>query len=138
MNDENKTMPQMPGLPNAAPVQPTVSLEPKVPVAPVQPAVPLEPVLSPPEHVVEPPPVLNDLDNDAANKVELPVAPKGNEAIEVIAVREGFFNQHRKKEGDKFVVTSFKKLGEWMICVDPTLEKRRVQFFIDKKNKAKT
>ncbi len=50
-------------------------------------------------------------------------APK---AIEVIALRAGFFQRSRKAEGDKFSVSNFDQLGSWMKCVDPVLQKKHV------------
>lgn len=45
-------------------------------------------------------------------------------SIEVIAMGPGFFKQGRKKEGDRFTVDSFDKLGSWMKCVDPVMQKK--------------
>lgn len=71
-------------------------------------------------------------DNDSI----IPV-PLTKQNIEVIAERKGFYGQQRIAKGQTFSVSSFDALGEWMICVDPELEKKRIQFFIDKKVKAK-
>lgn len=69
------------------------------------------------------------------SEVKIPLAPKAG--IEVMATRKGFFGSMRKREGDKFIVPKFESLGEWMVCVDPALEKKRVEFFKMKKQKAK-
>jgi hypothetical protein len=69
-----------------------------------------------------------------ANNREMPPLPsKASEeseavppkkGIEVIALRPGFFQQQRKVEGDKFTVVDMSKVGTWMKCVDPVLEKQ--------------
>lgn len=43
--------------------------------------------------------------------------------IEVMAIRPGFYAPHRKNPGDIFTVPSFKKLGSWMKCTDPKIER---------------
>lgn len=52
----------------------------------------------------------------------LPPEPKREEEkpaeIEVEALRAGFFNCERKKEGDRFMVASIEKVGSWMRCLD--------------------
>lgn len=67
-------------------------------------------------------------DNDSI----VPV-PLTKQVIEVVATRKGFYGQERISEGQTFKVASFKSLGEWMICTDKELEKKRKQFFKDKK-----
>lgn len=54
-----------------------------------------------------------------------PPAPK--KGIEVEALRKGFYNQHRLKEGEKFTVKTFEELGEWMKCTDPDLQKKHYE-----------
>lgn len=49
--------------------------------------------------------------------------PLSKNGIEVMALRAGFFKNARKNEGDKFTVPSMSKVGTWMKCVDPILEK---------------
>lgn len=62
-------------------------------------------------------------------------APKN---IEVVALRNGFFAQERKVEGDKFVVPTMKQLGSWMRCLDPRIEKMHQDFLKAKRSKANT
>ena len=65
-------------------------------------------------------------------KVSQPLPKHG---IKVVANRKGFYNQMRYKEGEQFTIRSKEELGEWMTCVDPSLEKEKQEFF--KKKKAK-
>lgn len=62
-------------------------------------------------------------ENLEPSEVELSPAPKKAKAVEVVAIRAGFINNHRKKEGDVFMVPSMSKVGTWMRCTDPALEK---------------
>lgn len=61
------------------------------------------------------------------------VTAPSDKGIEVIADRKGFFNQTRIFKGEGFKVKNFSALGEWMICKDPVIEKKRKEFFKDKK-----
>jgi hypothetical protein len=70
---------------------------------------------------------------EVSTEVKMPVAP--SKGIEVVATMNGFYNQSRKKDGDKFFVKSFEELGSWMICIDPVLEKKRQEFLKQKKAK---
>jgi len=85
------------------------------------------------ENVVEgeKPVVYDNHENKVSNSQPVPVAPKSG--IEVIALRPGFIGQRRRKVGDRFKVAKFEALGEWMKCVDPTIEKKRIEFFKEKK-----
>lgn len=81
---------------------------------------------------------------EAPPKQEMP-QPKGAEHhvkgprnIEVMATRNGFFDQERKKEGDKFVVPSMKQLGSWMKCLDPKIEEMHLEALRVKRMKANT
>ncbi len=60
-------------------------------------------------------------------------SPKIPRQIEVIALRKGFFGNHRREEGDKFVISKMSQLGDWMECVDPTLEKQHQAIIKSKK-----
>lgn len=62
----------------------------------------------------------------------------GPKNIEVVATRNGFFDQERKKEGDKFVVPSMKQLGSWMKCLDPKIEEMHLEALRVKRAKANT
>lgn len=72
-------------------------------------------------------------ESQASTEVTIPKVPKSG--IEVVAVREGFYNQMRIKKGHKFKVAKVESLGDWMTCVDPVLEKERKRR-IEKKKKA--
>lgn len=69
-------------------------------------------------------------DDNASNVV---VTSKKSEKIEVVALRKGFYGQLRRKEGDKFKITSEKEFGDWFTCVDPVMEKKRKEFIKKKK-----
>lgn len=91
--------------------------------------------LVPPEHdVEEAPPIVNEVEKTIVSNVDLPVVSE-KRGYEVVATRAGFYNQHRKKAGDKFIVATFEKLGTWMECIDPILEKKRFKFFEEKKKR---
>lgn len=66
-----------------------------------------------------------------ANKMETVAIPK--EGIKVVATRKGFYNQNRISTGKKFYVSKFEELGTWMICEDPAMEQKRLEFFKNKK-----
>ncbi len=55
--------------------------------------------------------------------------------IDVIALRDGFFKQIRRKENDKFQVPSMDKVGKWMKCLDPALEKKHQEMMKAKSRK---
>lgn len=55
--------------------------------------------------------------------------------IEVVATRRGFYDNQRKTEGESFTIKNFDEIGEWMKCVDSQLEKKRLEFFKQKKAK---
>lgn len=75
------------------------------------------------------------MDNTDSTRVDVPKA--ASNGIEVVATRSGFFAQQRKVEGDKFFVSKFEQLGEWMKCLDTEMEKKRVAFFKEKKKARK-
>ena len=60
--------------------------------------------------------------------------PKGK--IEVRALRAGFIYNHRKFEGDVFQVDSMEKVGTWMECTDPKMEKLHQEMMKEKKKLA--
>jgi hypothetical protein len=72
-------------------------------------------------------------ESNITSQVKIPVSVK--KGIEVVATRKGFYNQMRCKEGDKFFVKSEIELGEWMKCVDPMFEKKRIEILKAKKAK---
>lgn len=57
--------------------------------------------------------------------------------IDVVATGKGFYKQQRIKEGDKFVVAKFEQLASYMRCVDPAIEKMRLQMMEERKQKVK-
>jgi len=61
------------------------------------------------------------------------VSKSHSNGIEVVALRKGFYNQNRIREGEKFTVKNFEDLGEWMKCLDPDIEKEKNKFFKEKK-----
>jgi len=87
--------------------------------------------MTPPVHSEDEKPTIETVESEVASNIT-PLVPSTGR-IEVVAMRPGFFNQHRKAEGAKFSVPSIEKCGEWMQCVDPIMEKKRVEFFIKKK-----
>jgi hypothetical protein len=54
-------------------------------------------------------------------------------AIEVVALRNGFWKNSRKVEGDAFSVPSMEKVGEWMRCVDPKAEQLHQKMMRERK-----
>lgn len=69
-----------------------------------------------------------------------PVAPKkvysGPKDIQVVAIAKGFYDQHRKNEGDEFVVPTMKQLGSWMKCKDPKIQRMHEEAIRIKRKKA--
>ena len=57
--------------------------------------------------------------------VPTPVAPKAvsNKKIKVRALRNGFIHNVRRSPGDEFEVVE-KELGDWMLCLDPSEQKK--------------
>lgn len=86
--------------------------------------------LIPPSHEEKVQVIKPEDDNDSI----IPV-PLTKQVIKVVATRKGFYGQERISEGTEFSVSSFKVLGEWMKCLEPEMEKKRLQFFKDKKAK---
>lgn len=66
-----------------------------------------------------------------------PVVPRSHpKPIEVVALREGFVRSERKKEGDVFTVASMQKLGSWMRCKDPKIQREHEAILLARKLKA--
>lgn len=86
------------------------------------------PLPKPPEAAVEAVEV-------AAVEEQAPEAKPVDRPVEVVALRAGFYQRERKVEGDKFMVASMQKLGDWMKCVDPKLEKLHQAAIKEKKAK---
>lgn len=74
-------------------------------------------------------------DEKSYNEKENEVPITGNKAIEVVALRKGFYNQRRIKEGKVFKVKNFDHLGTWTKCTDPVIEKQRLEKFNKKANR---
>lgn len=66
---------------------------------------------------------------------EVKVKPLAKSGIEVVALRAGFFKQMRYKEGDKFIIKSLDQVGEWMKCLDPVEENKRLEKYKEKAKK---
>ena len=77
--------------------------------------------------------IIESAEEVISSNVDIPVVTSNG--IEVVAVRGGFFNQQRLSEGAEFKVKKFEQLGEWMKCKDKALERKRVEFFKNKKAK---
>ena len=73
----------------------------------------------PPPNKVEVPEIVSD------SVMEQPVHVKKSKAVEVMAIRPGFFKGERKSEGDIFSIPEMSKLGSWMKIMDPKLEEER-------------
>lgn len=54
------------------------------------------------------------------NQEVLPPVPNG---IEVVATKDGFYRQQRRKKGQIFTVGTMKELGSWMSPTDPKIKK---------------
>jgi len=106
-------------------------IKPAMPTMPIDPAnfseSPKDPVAS--NEITSDKPKIVD-PSETSSVVDVKVAQSG---IEVIADRKGFYNQSRIFKGEGFKVKSFEALGEWMICKDPVIEKKRKEFFKAKK-----
>lgn len=85
----------------------------------------------PSQEVVLPKVELETPETKASTEVNIPLVPK--DGIEVVATREGFYNQMRIKKNFKFKVSKMDHLGEWMSCVDPVMERERVRKIQQKK-----
>ncbi len=103
--------PIMPSVPDAPPVSEDVEAVAQAAVLPL----PLE----------MPPPPISKVEfgpKPSASNVEVKAVKHG---VEVIALRAGFFQQSRKVEGDRFVIPSPDRIGDWMKFADPKLEAKR-------------
>ena len=81
-------------------------------------------------------PKLEDPNKNNSDK-EISVPVTGNKAIEVVATQKGFYNQRRVEEGTTFKMKCFEDLGTWVKCTDSAIEKKRVEFFKNKKKAKK-
>lgn len=70
--------------------------------------------------------------SESSNHVKLQVPKRG---IEVVALRKGFYNQNRLKEGDVFHIKSTEDFGDWFKCTDPLFEKERVKILLEARKK---
>lgn len=62
---------------------------------------------------------------------EAPIAI--SKQIEVEALRDGFIRNERKVKGDVFTVADMSRVGTWMKCTDPVLEKQHQKMMIERK-----
>ncbi len=60
-----------------------------------------------------------------------------SEGIEVVALRKGHYKTSRKKQGDKFLISSLSEAGEWMKCTNPEAEKEHQELLKKRKEKLK-
>ena len=133
------TVQQMPPMPGMLSTQNNESesansvISSPVPAAPEMDAVGSEDVLNAPSHEEIVKPTIISQEEKISNSIVAPRIPRSG--IDVVADRNGFYNQERISEGRPFKVKSFEELGEWMRCIDPDLEKKRVEFFKNKKAK---
>ena len=81
-------------------------------------------------------PQINTALQAPSNELKMPQA-RAQRGIPVVATRKGFYNQMRFKEGDEFLIRSEQDFGEWMMCVDPALEKKRKAYFEQKRKNQK-
>lgn len=72
-------------------------------------------------------------DQNSQTHVAIPLVSK--KGIEVVAQRKGFYNQMRYREGDRFFIKNESEFGEWMKCVENVFEKKRIEFYKNKKAK---
>lgn len=66
----------------------------------------------------------------------MPPPPPVQKHIEVEAITNGFYDNHRKVGGDRFTVPSIDMTGSWMRCIDPKYEKMRLERLEKKRQKA--
>ena len=78
-------------------------------------------------------PNLKNIDNDIVSNVSAPVERLNG--IDVVALRDGFYNQRRIPEGMQFKIKNFDDIGDWMKCVNPVLEKKNLEYHKLKKAK---
>lgn len=108
-----------------------------MPAAPKQPEVkPMgesgskAPVTESNEPNIDPKPQHESVETKIANSIK--VMPEVEGGIEVMAINDGFFRNHRKKPGDMFKIPSIDKVGRWMKCIEPHWEKEKEKFLKDK------
>lgn len=62
------------------------------------------------------------------SQVVAPVAPKEVEkGLKVQALEKGFYNQHRIRENEVFVIKKWEDRGRWMKFLDPDLQKKHLE-----------
>jgi len=87
------------------------------------------------EEATLPSATLQDPEVSLANKATLPAV--SSRGIKVVAQRNGFYNQDRKRAGDIFYIKSAENFGNWFTCEEPEQEALRVEFIRNKKAKKK-
>ena len=70
------------------------------------------------------------------NSVRTILPSKGG--IEVVALRNGWYNHSRRKEFEKFFVSNMDALGTWMKCTDPKAEEQHQETMLKNKVKRRT
>ena len=68
---------------------------------------------------------------------EMKPTPVVKKAIEVVALRPGFFQNVRRAEGDVFTIPNFGVSGEWMRCTDPKMEMEHQAFISERRRDIK-
>ena len=82
------------------------------------------------EKIIDDKPTMID-PGKTSSEIKTPKAPKVG--IVVIAERAGFYNQQRIKKGLKFTIKGEKAFGGWFKCIDPVIEKKRLEYMKNKK-----
>lgn len=138
----NQTMPSMPSMPNLKTNSGEAQNAPQAPFSEesVGNSTDSDLGLNTPSHVEEDEvskvtPQINASISAPSNEVKVPLKSKGG--IKVVATRKGFYNQMRYKEGESFTIRSEEEFGEWMKCVEPIFEKKRLEHFKLKRLKAR-
>lgn len=74
---------------------------------------------------------------DDKNLSNVVASKPSKNGFEVMATKNGFYNQHRIKENDVFFIKKWEDLGVWMKVIDPDLEKKHQAEIKEKKEQAK-
>jgi hypothetical protein len=62
------------------------------------------------------------IDSSSPMPDSMKVVPVSVSGIKVVALRDGFYKNARKVEGNEFMVSDMSKVGSWMKCVDAKQE----------------
>ena len=114
-------------VPPSAPVSQAASLVPEEAAPPEMPEVKPEAV-----QMEEVPKSDNPVIKTEGEGSKIALKPMGA-GIEVVAIRPGFFKNRRMVAGDVFNVAAMEKVGDWMKCTNPELEKEHQAMMRKKK-----